>query len=156
LIFSRIHTSAAALAQFGYLGGMSEIPGMTPGARIGVWLGFHGWLIGVAILAGVNGEFKLLGQACLIGVPLSSALSIVTLHLVAGARDRQAYGRRLAGAIFFGIGVLLIVINHWLAPQIAGDDALQRTIEQLGGTYATSDIVPAAFLFAAVLALWRT
>ncbi|MHC4937622.1 MAG: hypothetical protein ACYTHK_01475 [Planctomycetota bacterium] len=135
---------------------MSAIPGMTPAARLGVWLGFHGWLIGVAVLAGANGEFKLLGQACLIGIPLSSALSIVTLHLVAGAQDRRTYGRRLAGAIFFGIGVLLIVINHWLAPMIAGDDALERTMERLGGTYATSDIVPAAFLFAAVLALWKT
>jgi hypothetical protein len=135
---------------------MSEIPGMTPGARLGVWLGFHGWLIGVAILAGMNGQFRLLGQACLIGIPLSSALSIVTLHLVAGAEDRRAYGRRLSGAIFFGVGVLLLVINHWLAPRIAGDDALRRTMEQFGATYATSDIVPAAFLLAAVLALWKT
>jgi len=132
-----------------------EVPRIHAGAAIGVWIGFHGWLIGVAIVAGAQGALDFLLEAMVIGIPLSSALALVTLRLVGGAASRRAFGRRLAGSIFLGVGVLLLLINHWLAPRIAGDEALRRTMEKLGGTYVTSDVVPAAFLVAALLLLWR-
>jgi hypothetical protein len=132
-----------------------DIPGMNPGARLGIWIGFHGWLIGVAILAGSNGEFRLLGEALLVGVPLSSALCLATLRIVDGARDRRSFGRRLAGSVFLGVGILLLAINHWLAPLITDHETLRRTMEELGGQYATSDLVPAAFLAAAAVLLLR-
>jgi len=130
-------------------------PPLPAGARLGLFVGYHGWLAGFVVLAASQGRMKLAGEALLLGVPLSTALALATLRIVEGSADRTSMGRRLGGALFLGVGVLLLAINHWLAPRIAGDEGLRRAMEKLGGTYATSDWVAAACLAVSVVLLAR-
>jgi hypothetical protein len=136
--------------------GHGTVPRLPLASYAGAVLGIHGWLVGTLVLCLANGEVALVGELLLVGLPISLALSA----LLVGAREcwRPVLGRRqlLAatwGLLLLAVGVLLVVVNHWLAPRLEASPRLMQSLRDLGGVYRTGDFVPAACLAVSTLLL---
>ena len=125
------------------------------GAFVGTTVGFLGWLIGLTAVSLRTGEFGVLKQIALPGLAVSlgaALVVVVTLEVAAGAFGRGTLFRRLLwGEILFFVGLLLLLLNHWVAPLVDAAPDLRRAI----GVYRTGDLPPAALMAggAAILGL---
>lgn len=129
---------------------------MSVGASVGTAVGFLGWLIGLAAMCLRTGEFGVLKQIALPGLAVSlgaALVVVVTLEVAAGAfgRGGTLFRRLLWGEILFFVGLLLLLVNHWVAPLVDAAPDLRRAI----GVYRTGDLPPAALMAsgAAILGL---
>jgi hypothetical protein len=122
------------------------------GACVGTAVGFLGWLIGLAAVCIGTGELAILEQVALPGLALSlgaAGLVIVTLGLAPGAIGRGRVFRLLLwGEILFFVGLLILLVNHWIAPLVDAAPDLKRAIERLGSVYRTGDALPTALMAA--------
>jgi len=136
------------------------------GAYIGVFVGIHGWLIGLAIacLSAGRGDFLL--EVGPIGFAVSfamSALAVVLLEAVVQAFGRHAeFQLSLWGVLLLFVGVLILLCNHWFAPLVDADPELVEVFRSLGTVYRVSDVVPGLCLLGsavcsliAVRRMWR-
>ena len=86
----------------------------------------------------------------MIGLPISVAMSargILALECVVRLFGRgRIFVVSLWGLILFVLGVLILLVNHWLAPVIETEPGLIDLLSRLGAVYKTSDVVPALCL----------
>jgi hypothetical protein len=119
-------------------------------AYLGLTVGIHGWLLGASILCVAGGYYAVLAEIVAIGLPISiamSALGILVMECVVRLFGRgRVFTLSLWGLILFALGVLILLINHWLAPLIETEPGLVDLLSRLGAVYKTSDVVPALCL----------
>ena len=119
-------------------------------AYLGLTVGIHGWLMGTSILCVAGGYYAVLAEIVVIGLPISiamSALGILALECVVRLFGRgRIFAVSLWGLILFVLGVLILLVNHWLAPVIETEPELVDLLSRLGAVYKTSDVVPALCL----------
>jgi len=90
-----------------------------------------------------SGEIAVLKQVALPGIAVSlgaAGIVIVTADLARGAR------RLLWGEILFFVGLLILLVNHWIAPIVDRAPDLKAAIGRLGGVYRTGDGLPTALM----------
>lgn len=135
-----------------------NVPGESRvGARAGVIIGVHGWLIGIAIVCFMGGYHELLIRVLGIGIPVSAAMSVLTIVwmeclLRLGGRGK-AFGFGLLGMVLFLVGILILLANHGFAPMFEATPGFVETLESLQAVYKTSDVVPAVCLLASCVLL---
>lgn len=113
------------------------------GAAFGIAVGFLGWLIGLAAVCAASGEIAVLKQVALPGIAVSlgaAGIVIVTADLARGVRPL------LWGEILFFVGLLILLVNHWIAPIVDRAPDLKAAIGRLGGVYRTGDGLPTALM----------
>jgi hypothetical protein len=122
-------------------------------------VGFAGWLIGLAVVCVATGELSVLGQVALPGLAVSlgaAGLVIVTFGLAAASPGRERVLRPLlVGQALFFVGILILLVNHWIAPLVDAAPELRLAIERLGGVYRTGDWLPTALMAAGTVLLGR-
>jgi hypothetical protein len=130
---------------------------MRRGAYVGAVVGCLGWLIGLAAVCLATGETDVLGRVLLPGVAVS--LGIAGVFLVTGELAARSFGpgreRRLLlwGVMVFLVGVLVLLMNHWIAPLIDASPGLRDAMARLGGIYRVADAWPAALMAVGVAIL---
>jgi hypothetical protein len=125
-------------------------------SHAGAVLGIHGWLIGTLVLCLASGELALAGDLLLVGLPISLALSALFVFGRECWRPVLSRTQMVAatwGFLLFAIGMLLVVVNHWLAPRLEGSPRAMQALADLGAVHRTSDAVPAACLAVSTLLL---
>ena len=126
-------------------------------ARLGIIVGFLGWMIGWVIVCLSAGRGAVLAATLPVGVAASLGLALFTILLQESVE--RAYGRgptttlALLGALAVDIGLLWLLANHWLAPSIAADAGLQEVADRLNGVFRTSDVFPGVLLACGCLVL---
>jgi hypothetical protein len=127
------------------------------GARVGIAVGFCGWLIGLAAVAWATGESGILGQVAGPGLALSlgaAACVLATLEVATRAALRGRVFRLLMwGEILFFVGLLLLIVSHWVAPLIDAAPRLRDAVVRLGSVYRTPDLLSAALMAAGTVLL---
>lgn len=117
------------------------------GASVGTAIGFLGWLIGLAAVCVGTGEYAVLREVALPGVALSlgaAGIVIVTRDLALGRSG--VFGPLVWGEILFFVGLLILLVNRWIAPLVDASPGLRDAIGRLGAGYRTGDGVPAALM----------
>ncbi len=127
------------------------------GSYAGMTVGFLGWLIGLTVVCLASGRteilIKLLPAGFLISVGLALG-AILTMELVLQRFGRGSMFRlTLWGVVWLDVGIIWLLINHWLAPLIASDPGLYETMRRLGATGWTSDIYPLGAMAVGVVLL---
>ena len=127
------------------------------GGYAGMTLGFLGWLIGLTVVCLASGRtgilIKLLPAGFLISVGLALG-AILTMELVLQRFGRGGMSRlTLWGVVWMDVGIIWLLINHWLAPLIASDPGVDETVRRLGATGWTSDIYPLGAMAVGVVLL---
>ena len=105
-----------------------------------------------------GGQTALLAKVVPIGVLISLGLAltaIVVMECVLRAFGRAGgfFQLTMWGILCVDVGILWLLINHWLAPMIAAEPRLVETMQNLGGVYKTTDAFPLALLAAGVVLL---
>lgn len=125
---------------------------------IGTTIGFLGWVIGLVLVCVFGGQTAFLAKVVPIGVLISLGLALTAIVVMECAL--RAFGRAggffqltMWGILCVDVGILWLLINHWLAPMIAAQPRLVETIQHLGGVYKTTDAFPLAILAAGVALL---
>jgi len=122
---------------------------MGTGASIGTVIGFLGWLIGFAAVCLSTGEYGSLREVALPGLAVSlgaAGIVIVTSHLALGRGE--VFRLLVLGEILFFVGLLILLVNDWIAPLVDTSPGLRDAIGRLGGVYRTGDTLPAALMAA--------
>ncbi|MHC4606231.1 MAG: hypothetical protein ACYTAF_04805 [Planctomycetota bacterium] len=128
------------------------------GAYVGTTIGVLGWLIGFTILCLVEGATGLLAQVLLPGLLLSLSLALIFIIMleavirIYGPRHSQMF-LTMWGMLFTLIGIMLMLINHWIAPLIDRHPDLAGGLRRTGSVYRVDDIVPTFLLAAGVVLL---
>ncbi len=126
----------------------------------GVTIGLLGWLIGIVGVSLSTGTPQLLGAVLWPGLSMSVALAaifILVLEAVIsryGARHPMFFGA-LWGLLLFFMGMLLLLISHWVAPIIDQYPAVVSALQSGGSVYQVSDVIPTILMLigAAILAV---
>lgn len=113
----------------------------------GVGFGCFGWVMGLALTCFIVGEVGVLRTALVPALVMSAGLGALFVMVSELANRHFGAGHRLAaltmfGALVYMLGLLVYVINWWLAPQIDRAPALAKAIVSLPGAYRVSDGVP--------------
>jgi len=125
---------------------------MKTGAKWGVILGLHGWVIGFGLVCASAGAWDLLGTVLLTGWPLTIALTAATLW-VAEVRPR---GRAFAGMILLTLGALTLAVSHIWAPLIDAEPKVRDALLSLGSVYRLPDVFPLVMFLASAALFWRS
>jgi hypothetical protein len=120
------------------------------GTYLGTVIGCLGWWIGLAAVCIASGETGVLGRVAWPGIAVSlgiAATFLVTSELALAVLGRgTAFRLVLWGELAFFVGVLILLVNHWIAPLIDASPDLRAAMGRLGGCYRTGDAVPAALM----------
>ena len=126
-------------------------------AYLGWTAGIHGWLVGASILCLAGGYYAVLGEIIAIGLPMSiamSALAILVMECVGRLFGRgRIFALSLWGLILFLLGMMILLMNHWLAPLVENTPGFVDLLSRLGAVYKTGDVVPALCLIGAAVLL---
>ncbi|MCH8151144.1 MAG: hypothetical protein IH830_02080 [Planctomycetes bacterium] len=124
---------------------------------IGMTIGFLGWIIGLAVVCVLSGQTSLLARVVPTGVLISLGLALTAIVMMECAlrvfRGGGFFQLTLWGVLGVDVGILWLLINHWLAPMIAAEPRLVETMQHLGGVYKTTDAFPLALLAVGVVLL---
>ncbi|MCD6282147.1 hypothetical protein J7J84_00875 [bacterium] len=134
----------------------------------GATVGMLGWLIGLLIVAAKADAPQIAWQVAPAGVLLTLALAallVITLESVIERFGAASLWFQVAlwGLVTTCMGLLMLLLNHWVAPLIDRTPGLQRLLAEPGSlyqsTYRTADAVPVALLAAGFVLLgavaWR-
>jgi hypothetical protein len=114
-------------------------------------------MIGFTVVCLSSGNGDVWSRFAFTGFAVSLAMAavfIVTLELAF-----RAYGPGtliqliLWGELTLFAGVLILLLNHWIAPIVESSPRMMETLGSLGGTYKTGDVLPATLLAASVVLL---
>lgn len=133
------------------------------GGYVGTTLGFLGWLVGFTVFCFATGNTAPLAEFFYLGLAISLALALNVI--VAGEamlrlypQDRSMFLVSLWGMLLLAMGVLLLLLNHWIAPIIERYPKMLADLQRVNfgrgpAVYRTSDTVPAVSLTLAVVLL---
>lgn len=128
------------------------------GAYLGSTIGILGWLIGFSIFCLATGNRALLGEAFLPGLLISLIFAAVVVFVLETVIQRFGAGHWLFQVSLWGLllslmGLMVFLMNHWLAPLIDRHPDMVKTLSRMGSVYKTSDVVPLALMAAGLLLL---
>lgn len=122
---------------------------------MGCGIGILGWLIGLTIFCLATGMTDLLSQVFLPGLLIS--LIMVGFFILILESVIHRFGVRhytfqitLWALLLSGMGLMIFILNHWLAPLIDQHPELSRKLVEGGSVYRISDVVPIALMAAGV------
>jgi hypothetical protein len=127
------------------------------GGYLGIVLGSLGWLIGFAAVCLATGNGAVLAS---IAAP-AAAVSLGAAFLVVICCDYAIKSRgpgglfqlALYGSLSWAMGLLILLINHWIAPAIESSPAMAKTLREMNAVYRTDDLWPALLLSAGAILL---
>jgi hypothetical protein len=116
------------------------------GAYLGATIGCLGWMIGFTVVCLTTGNADVWAQFAFMGFAISLAMAgivVVTLELALRTFGRGGLFQLILWAelTFFG-GVITLLLNHWIAPILESSPSMIETLNKLGGSYKTSDLLP--------------
>lgn len=137
------------------------------GGYFGATIGCLGWMIGFTLVCLTSGNVDVWSRFAFTGFAISLAMAgifILTMELTFRTFGRGGlFQLALWGELTFFMGVLTLLLNHWIAPIIASSPGMMATVQRLGGVHKTGDLLPAALLAASVILLgivavrlWKT
>ena len=129
------------------------------GGYIGATIGVLGWLIGLSIACLATGHTGLLLRVFPAGLVLSLGMAAVLIIVLEDAIRRfgaahPLFQVSLWGLLLTDMGILILLVNHWIAPIIDSTPALAEALQRQGSVYRTPDFVPTLLMgFGAALLL---
>ena len=128
------------------------------GAYLGCTIGLLGWLIGLTVFCLLADVPGLLGKVFLPGLLISLMMAgffIFILESVIHRFGARHYMLQLSiWALLLSImGLMMFILNHWLAPLIDRTPALSRKLAEAGSVYRTTDTFPIILMAAGVILL---
>lgn len=127
------------------------------GGYLGAIIGCLGWMIGFTVVCLVSGNADVWSRFAFTGFAVSLAMAGV--FIVTAELTLRTFGRGgmfqliLWGELTFFMGVLVLLLNHWIAPVLESSPKMMETVKNLGAVYRTGDFLPAALLAASVVLL---
>jgi hypothetical protein len=123
----------------------------------GAVFGVCGWVFGMVVVCLISGAYDVLGRVLLIGLPVSLGigLTIVVGHAAIGRACGRTSGEAILGLwglIATAMGVLVLLLTHWLAPMILAHEKLREMMPP-GTIYKVGDWLPAVLLAAGSIML---
>jgi len=131
---------------------------MRIGIYLGTIIGFLGWLIGFALFMIAEHRTPLLMQVLPTGFVVSLGLAVVCIIVLEGVHLKHGAGHwlfqvTLWGMLLFAMGLMILLVNHWVAPLIENDVELAQKLTQAGSVYRVSNNVPLGLMGGGVVLL---
>lgn len=128
---------------------------------LGCAIGMLGWLIGLTIFCLATGMTDLLSQVFLPGLLISLIMVgffILILESVIHRFGFRHYTLQITlwALLLSVMGLMIFILNHWLAPLIEQHPELSRKLVEAGSVYRISDVVPIALMAAGSVLLTIT
>ncbi len=124
------------------------------GGYLGAILGLSGWLIGFTGFCAFTGNLDVLAKFFLPGLAVSLSMGFVLVVAVEGILRVYGHGHYMFSTTLWGLllsdaGVLLLLMNHWIAPILDQDPRMIEAMRQYGGgVYRTGETLPLVSLCA--------
>lgn len=116
---------------------------MSKAGVIGTSVGIFGWLIALFVVCALSGSWALWWRFGPAALCISAAVAGAVLATVELLIRHYGYTPKLQlwlwAEILLFMGLLLLMINHWLLPQIRADPDLFATMKALGAVTTTGD-----------------
>jgi len=128
------------------------------GGYLGATIGILGWLIGFTLFCLLTGNTAALGEFFYLGFVISLSMAatfILVLECLIrlyGAHHRLFY-LTVYGLTLFFCGLLILLLNHWIAPIIERYPEMVADIHRSGSFYRVSDVYPFLSLSAGLVLL---
>ena len=127
------------------------------GGYIGIIIGSLGWLIGLAAVCLATGNGAVLARlaAPAAAVSLGAAFLVVICcdYAIKTRGPGGLFQLALYGGLSWAMGLLLLLINHWIAPVIEASPRMALTLHRMNAVYRTDDLWPALLLSAGAILL---
>jgi hypothetical protein len=127
------------------------------GGYLGATVGCLGWMIGLTAVCLASGNVEVWSRFAFMGFAVSLSMAgilIVTLELALRTFGRGGmFQLILWGELTLFMGVLVLLLNHWIAPVLESSTRMMETLRQLGGYHRTGDLLPTASLAASAILL---
>lgn len=120
------------------------------GGHLGCLIGSMGWMIGFTVVCLVSGNGAVWARFAFPGFAISIAMGAV--FIVSTELALRAFGRgtmfmlTLWGELAFFIGLLVLLLNHWIAPIVEADPGMRATLRQLHAVTRTGDLMPSVWI----------
>ena len=123
------------------------------GGYLGAIFGICGWLIGLTAVCLFTGHTAALRPIFLPGLAVSLSMGftlVIALECVLRlyGRGHYMFSTTLWGLLLFDVGLLMLLLNHWIAPMIDASPGLAEDLRRIRSTYRTGDTLPLAGLCA--------
>lgn len=142
-------------------GGRSPAPGTwnwgVLGGYLGTIIGALGWVIGFAVVCLTTGNAATLAR--FIAPAAAVSLGLAFLIILCSEMAIKKYGAgpmfflSLYGGLAWAMGLLLLLINHWIAPIINESPRMMRTMHNMNAVYQTDDLWAVILLVAGTVML---
>jgi hypothetical protein len=127
------------------------------GDYIGAAIGCLGWVIGFAIVCYVSGNMAVLVHFVLLATVISLAMAGLLIASIELLVRTYGYGSTfqlmLWGELLFFMGLLVLLISHWIAPIIDASPTMVSTMRNLHASYRMGDLVPTVSISTGALLL---
>ena len=120
------------------------------GGHLGALIGCMGWMIGFTVVCLVSGNLAVWGRFAFAGFAVSLAMGAALV--VATELALRAFGRgtmfmlTLWGELAFFVGLLVLLLNHWIAPILEASPEMTGTLRRMHSVYRTNDLMPTAWI----------
>lgn len=120
------------------------------GGHLGALVGCMGWMIGFTVVCLVSGNMDVWGRFAFAGFAISIAMGGV--FIVSTELALRAFGRgsmfmlTLWGELTFFVGLLVLLLNHWIAPVLEASPRMRDTLGRMHAVYRTNDLMPTAWI----------
>jgi hypothetical protein len=125
------------------------------GGYVGGTIGCLGWMIGFTVVCLASDNMEVWSRFAFTGFIVSLAMAgilILTLELALRTFGRGGmFQLTLWGELTFFMGVLALLLNHWVAPILESSPRMMEALNRLGGYHRTSDLLPTALLAASAV-----
>lgn len=127
-------------------------------AYLGTTIGILGWLIGFSIVCLAAGSTETLLKVLPPGLTISLIAAGIIIVVMESVIHRFGYGHYMLQLTLWALllsfmGLLMFVLNHWLAPLIEADSGLTAMLARTGSVYRVGDTVPTLLMTAGVCLL---
>ncbi len=117
------------------------------GVYLGTTAGTLGWLIGFSIICLTTGSMDILLQVLPPGLMMSLIMAGTFVFVAESVTYRFGYRHYMLQLSLWAIllsfmGMMMFILNHWLAPLIEKNPVLVSKLNSMGSVYRTSDLVP--------------
>ncbi len=127
------------------------------GGYVGIVVGSMGWLIGFAAVCLTSGNGAALARFAVPASAVSLGVAFLVIICCDYAVKLRGYGGMfqlaLYGGMSWGMGLLLLLINHWIAPLIDSTPAMAKTMRDMNAVYRVDDLWAALLLSAGAVML---
>ncbi|HOY63504.1 MAG TPA: hypothetical protein PLK80_12670 [bacterium] len=127
------------------------------GGYVGIVVGSMGWLIGFAVVCLTSGNGAALARFAAPATAVSLGVAFLVIICCDYAVKLRGYGGMfqlaLYGGMAWGMGLLLLLINYWIAPLIDSSPAMAKTMRDMNAVYRVDDLWAILMLSAGAIML---